>query len=154
MPFVLGNSVNHIEPLFQFRQEPRNFVRRILQVVVDRCDNFVFCSPNSAQQRIVLAHVAHQVDSTNPGALANKISNGLPALIRARVVHQDQFELLRTLWQHRFQFSYQRGQNHRTAIDGHHDGDSPRSCFRPHCFLESSSSFHLTSKWPKSSECG
>src|SRR5580692_6515181 len=81
-------AVNDVTALLENCQQLRNLFRRMLQVVVHG-DNYAIVSrPNSAQQSIVLAVIAHQVDGVNPWVTLCKFADHVPAAVGAAVVYQ------------------------------------------------------------------
>jgi hypothetical protein len=85
--FVEGSSVHHVVAFIQLGQKRRQLVRRMLQVVIHCCHNFVASFANAAQQGIVLAIVAQQVEASNERVLPGQRADPLPAFIAAAIVN-------------------------------------------------------------------
>ena len=56
-----GRAINNVESLFQLFEQSRDFFGRMLQIVIHRHDHVVFRRANAAQQSVMLAIVAHQI---------------------------------------------------------------------------------------------
>ena len=63
--FCLWRAINDVESLFQLFEQSRDFFGRMLQIVIHRHDHIVFCRANAAEQRIMLAIIAHQIQSAH-----------------------------------------------------------------------------------------
>ena len=56
-----GRAINNVESVFQLFEKSRDFFGRMLQIVIDRHDHVVFRRADPAQQGVMLAIVAHQI---------------------------------------------------------------------------------------------
>ena len=65
--FAFGPAVNNIESIIEPCEQPRDFLGRMLQIVIYRHDHLVFCRANAAKQSVVLAVIAHQINATHEG---------------------------------------------------------------------------------------
>ena len=63
--FCLRRAINDIESLFQLFEQSRDFFGRMLQIVIHRHDHVVLRRADAAEQRIMLAIVAHQIQSAH-----------------------------------------------------------------------------------------
>ena len=57
--FRFWRAVNHIESFLQSRQQPRDFLGRMLQIVIHGHDHVIFSRANATKQGIMLTIVAH-----------------------------------------------------------------------------------------------
>src|SRR5260370_6875800 len=97
----------------------------MLKIVTDGDDDVVTGGPDAAQQRIVLAVIAHEVDGTNPAILPSHIGDDIPAAIGTAVVDQDELKVLRNCDEHGFQSANQLGEDRLTALNRDDDGNLP-----------------------------
>ena len=88
----LRRSIDDVVSLFKPGKQPRNFFRWILEVVVNRDDKLVICLADAAQQGVMLAVVAHQVDAVKPMETFGQRDDGFPASITAAIVDEDYLE--------------------------------------------------------------
>ena len=65
VPFFLGRAINNVESLFQLFEQSRDFFGRMLQIVIHRHDHVVFRRADPAEQSVMLAIVAHQIQSAH-----------------------------------------------------------------------------------------
>ena len=91
MGFLERSAVDDVMALVQV-EEPRGFLRRILQIVIHGDRNRIPGQANPAQERVVLTEIPHQVESPDPGVLRRQFPNDPPAFVPAAVVHQNYFE--------------------------------------------------------------
>ena len=71
------------------RDQPRDLLGGILEVVIERDYVAVTCLPDSHQEGIVLTKVAHQADASDAGVRRGSRDDDLPAPIRAPVIDED-----------------------------------------------------------------
>ena len=64
-----GRAVDDVVALIEHGQQLGDFLGRMLKIIVHGDDDGVLRSADAAQQRVVLAVVAHQVDGMNPRML-------------------------------------------------------------------------------------
>jgi hypothetical protein len=69
MNLFLRNPINNVKPFRHFFNQFVHFFRRVLEIIIYGDDNFMFCQPYPTEQRIVLAIISHQVNSTNSGII-------------------------------------------------------------------------------------
>src|SRR5580700_2463914 len=93
MLLLLGRAVNDVTSLLENREQLRNLFRRMLQVVIHGDDDAVLGRPNSSQQSIVLAVIAHEVDGAYPCELALELADDGPTFVGAGVIYQNEFVL-------------------------------------------------------------
>jgi hypothetical protein len=121
-----GVAIGHVRSLPDFIQQERDFLRRVLQIVVQR-DNLVeSCGANRTEQRIMLAIIPHKVNAPNPIVGSRKPANYIPATVQAAVVHEHGFELFPCLAQDGVKPSYQVCEAQFTVKDGNQDRNSCR----------------------------
>ena len=120
MFFVLRRAIDDIETLRQHRQQFGDLLGRMLQIVIHGDDHVILRGADAAQQRIVLAIVAHQVDGMNPGMAICQLADYVPASVRAAVVDQHQFVVGRNPVEHSLQALDQFGQDGFAAVNRHH----------------------------------
>ena len=89
MPWIpFRRSINDVVPFRELCQQPRDLLRRLLQVVVHRDDDVVAARTNAAQECVVLTVVAHQVDALISGwrphsaSIVAQLVSRLPSLTR------------------------------------------------------------------------
>ena len=63
--FCFRCAINNVESLFQLFEQSRDFFGRMLQIVIHRHDHIVFCRADAAEQRVMLAIVAHQIQTAH-----------------------------------------------------------------------------------------
>ena len=68
-----------------------DILRRILKIVIDGNDNVVLRRPYAAQNRVVLAEVAHEMDGNGPWIAIRFAVQHSFAAIPAAIVDQDDF---------------------------------------------------------------
>ena len=81
---AIYHIVSVVQPLKQFR----DLFRWVLQIVVQSDDSVVPRRPDAAEQGIVLAVIAHQVDAADPGVLQGQLLHDFPTPVPAAVVHE------------------------------------------------------------------
>ena len=91
MLLSLGCPVNDIVTFGKLLDEFGNLLWWILQIVVDRHDNLMFGCSDAAQQGVMLAIIAHQIDAANPSMLGSKLGDRLPATIFTPIIDKDKF---------------------------------------------------------------
>ena len=93
--FDLRRAINDIESLFQLFEQSRDFFGWLLQIVIHRHDYIVFCRANAAEQSIMLAIVAHEIEATHRRVARGEFGDYVPASVPAAVVDQDDLVLER-----------------------------------------------------------
>src|SRR6266545_1706158 len=96
MPVPLRCPVDDIPTLLQLFKQLRQFLRRMLEVVIHRDDKRVLRGADSTQKSAVLPEVTPESDSANPGMLVCQRPDDAPALILATVVYQNELIILGT----------------------------------------------------------
>ena len=109
------------QPPGQASEQLRNLLGGVLQVVVHRHDDAVACSADAAQQCVVLAEVAHQVDAADPVVPAGELLDHPPAAVAASVVYEDEFIARSGLFEHGPDPGHQLGQGDLAVVDRNDD---------------------------------
>ena len=63
--FGFRRSINNVESLFQLFEQSRDFFGWMLQIVIHRHDQVVFRRADAAEQGVMLAIVAHQIQAAH-----------------------------------------------------------------------------------------
>ena len=127
-------SINDVVPFRELCQQPRDLLRRLLQVVVHRDDDVVAARTNAAQECVVLTVVAHQVDALISGWRPQRFDRR-PAGVAAAVVDQDDFVGRAGCADDRNQAVDQRGKRGGAVVYGNDDCErlgAPRSTVTRH----------------------
>ena len=98
----------------------------MLKVVVHGHEDGVPGGADSAEQRVVLAVVAHQVDGVNPRVLRGQAGDDVPTVVGAVVVDEDEFVIFGERGQDFAQAAGEFGQDGFAAIDRDDYGNSRR----------------------------
>jgi hypothetical protein len=91
MSLVLGRSVYYIETLSESSEQSRDFLGRVLEVVVHCDDGRIPGFPNPTQKGIVLAVVAHEANATHPPITGNEVLYDFPASVSTAIINEDEF---------------------------------------------------------------
>src|SRR5438045_2536990 len=110
---AIYHIVSVVQPLKQFR----DLFRWVLQIVVQSDDSVVPRRPDAAEQGIVLAVIAHQVDAAQSLILATQVHDALPASIAAAVVHEDHLVRQVELLKHRREATHERAERQCAVVD-------------------------------------
>ncbi len=124
MLFLRRRAVDHVVSLVEDGEQFRDFLGRMLEVVVHGDDDGVLGGADSAQQRVVLAVVAHQVDGVNPRVLRSEMSHDVPTVVGTVVVDEDEFVIFGESGQDFAQAADEFGQYAFAAVDRHDYGNS------------------------------
>ena len=93
MLLFVWHAVHNVVPLRELGEQRRNFLRRILEIIVN-CDNdLVVCATDACKQGVVLPIIPHQTDPMNPGENRCQTAYYGPALITTGIIDQDDFVL-------------------------------------------------------------
>ena len=76
---------------------------RMLEVIVHGDDHFVAGQADTAQGRVMLPVIAHQVDPAHAWILPCQRLNDLPALVRAVIIDQDHLIMIGKAGKHSIQ---------------------------------------------------
>ncbi len=117
-------TVNNVMPFLQSCDQLGHLFRRMLQVVIHGNEDLVTGLPDPAQQGIVLAVIAQQVDRPDPRMLRRELMHDRPAVIGAAIVDQDAFIRVGQRGQHLAQGLDQGGQAFAAPVDRNHDRDA------------------------------
>lgn len=127
MFFRIRNAVNQVvSARLDGRQQTRDLLRRVLQVVVHGHHEPSAAVAETAHQRIVLAKIPHELYEHDPiGIFPLKVDEHLPGVIRARIVDKNDLVRPRTNVQHGPQPPHDIRERVGRAIDGddHRDMD-------------------------------
>ncbi|HZJ32808.1 MAG TPA: hypothetical protein VFD21_14630 [Vicinamibacterales bacterium] len=82
-------SVHNVVAISELLEQPRDFFRGLLQIVVHCDDHSMPARPDSAEQRVVLTVIPHQIDAADLRVAARQRFDGSPAVVAAAVVDQD-----------------------------------------------------------------
>jgi len=107
--FLGGRPVDDVLVRSEGLQQLRDLLRRMLQVVIDGDDELVAGQADAAKQRVVLAVVAHEVNTPHPAVIARKALDHAPRAVAAAVVDDDQLIVSRGRVQHRLKPADQLG---------------------------------------------
>jgi len=98
--FLGEGAVDHIVPFSELGKQLGDFFGGMLEIVVHGDDDRMRSRPDAAQQGIVLAVIAHHADSLAARVLGGQLAKKRPAVVRAAVVHQNNFEARRDHFHH------------------------------------------------------
>src|SRR4030095_645406 len=82
-------TVNDVVAFVQFLKQFPYLFRRMLEVIVHRHDDVKPCGPYSAQQRVVLPIVAHEIDTLYPRVSIAELLDDGPTRIPTAVIYKD-----------------------------------------------------------------
>src|ERR1019366_10811597 len=88
-------AIDHVEALGKLCQEPRDFFRGILDIVIHRDEGLESCAPNATKLGILLPEIPHQMNSHHPVVLIASAVNDRATSIAARIIYENHLELRR-----------------------------------------------------------
>ena len=86
----MGSAIHYVVAFGQLGKRSRDLLGRGLHVIIQGDDDRVFRQANSAEQRVVLTVVAHQIETANPRIPDCKFLDDGPTPVAAFVVNEDQ----------------------------------------------------------------
>ena len=117
----LRRAVDRVVTLAELFEQLRDLLGGVLQVVVHRHDDVVACGADAAQQCIVLAEVAHQVDAADPVVPGGELLDHPPAAVAAPVVDEDELIGRSGLLEHGPEPGHQLGRRGLAVVDRNDD---------------------------------
>src|SRR5665213_3421463 len=88
-----GRPVYDIAAIVECCDQLRYLLRRVLEIIIHRHDNVVASPPDTEEQRVVLAKVAHQAKAKDMRTALCEVLHDGPASISTSVVDQDDLVL-------------------------------------------------------------
>ena len=96
----------------------------MLEIVVNGDDGVEASRPDAAEQGVVLAVIAHQVDRPQRGILARQLLDHVPGVIPAAVVDDDHLRVASQALADGGKSPEELGKRQGAVVGGDHDGDS------------------------------
>jgi hypothetical protein len=120
---VLGSPVDDVRSPAKLVEKLGDLLWGVLEVVIDRDDDFIPNSTDAAQQRAVLPRVLHQLKAADPGVVVTQRADYSPAVVLALVVDQNNLELVSARSQNRLQPVDQHPEGPGTVVDRDDNGN-------------------------------
>ena len=90
---LLRAAVDDVVALVELREQPRNLLGRVLEIVVDGDDRSPTRGTDSGKERVVLAVVPCEIETPHPPICPGCLHDPVPTPVGAAVVHENELEV-------------------------------------------------------------
>ena len=151
---ALRRAIDDVGPLREAVEEQRDFLGRMLEVVVDGDDDFAGGGADAAEERVVLAVVSQERNAAHLRVFAREFLDDAPTPIAARVIDHDDLQARGTAGEHGLQPLDERRQRVLAIIDGDDDGDRRHGIGWNHWTANAVARLSASRRWARRSATG